>query len=277
MKDELAEQCQLAAKLTEVFSQMKPEQPETSSAREIIKIPGKPLTDPLKVPKLGYAHYIRKQEMMKEQTKNQGKIPDKAQEGVESRSSPTMNKKVKFAQNVQQQIPIKQPSVVLDQVNNVPDKESQKADHHGKDMKQSTEQKANDKKLKRPNKELSKKKKVSAGSRKIAKVKTKWQVRITDGSNESSSSSDNVPKLEDRVSEANKPDEQGNKECCQKKNGKQGSNKKQRWMPKPASDVSVSEPSSAEGSNSEERKEYIYTQVCKRINQLTIELDKLRL
>ena len=29
-------------------------------------------------------------------------------------------------------------------------------------------------------------------------------------------------------------------------------------------------------SDSEERKEYIYTQVCKRINQLTIELDKLR-
>ena len=138
VKDELAEQCQLAAKLTEVFSQMKPEQPETSSAREITKIPGKPLTDPLKAPKLGYAHYIRKQEMMKEQAKNQGKIPDKAQEGAESRSSPTMNKKVKFAENVQQWIPIKQPSVVLDQVKDVPDKESQKVDHHGKDMKQST-------------------------------------------------------------------------------------------------------------------------------------------
>ena len=73
--------------------------------------------------------------MMKEQTKIQGKIPDKAQEGIESRSSPTMNKKVKFAENVQQWIPIKQPSVVLDQVNNVPDKELKKVDHHGKDMK----------------------------------------------------------------------------------------------------------------------------------------------
>ena len=130
--------------------------------------------------------------------------------------------------------------------------------------------------MKRPNKELNKKEKVSAGSRKIAKIKTEWQVRITDGSNESSSSSDNVPEHEDGFSETKKPDEQGNKECCQKKNDKQGSNRKQRWMPKPASDVSVSEPSSAEGSDSEERKEYIYTQVCKHINQLTIELDKLR-
>ena len=47
-------------------------------------------------------------------------------------------------------------------------------------------------------------------------------------------------------------------------------------MPKPTSDVSGSEPSSADGSDSEERKEYIYTQVCKCINQLTIKLDKLR-
>ena len=47
-------------------------------------------------------------------------------------------------------------------------------------------------------------------------------------------------------------------------------------MPKPASKVSGSEPSSIDGSDSEERKEYIYTQVCKHINQLTIELDKLR-
>ena len=65
---------------------MKPEQPETSSAKEITKIPGKPLIDPLKAPKLGYAHYIHKQEMLKEQTKNQGKLPDKAQEGDESKS-----------------------------------------------------------------------------------------------------------------------------------------------------------------------------------------------
>ena len=73
MKDELADHCQLAAKLTEAFSQMKLEQPESSRAREITKIPGKPLTDPLKAPKLGYAHYIQKQVMMKEQAKNQEK------------------------------------------------------------------------------------------------------------------------------------------------------------------------------------------------------------
>ena len=166
--------------------------------------------------------------------------------------------------------------MVLDQVKEVPDKKSQKADHNGKDMKQTPEQKTSDKKLKRPNKELNKKEKVPVGSRKTAKIKTEWQVRITDGSNESSSSSDNIPEHEDGVTKTKEPDKQENKECCQKKNDKRGSNKKQRWMPKPTSDVSVSEPSSAEGSDSEERKEYIYTQVCKRINQLTIELDKLR-
>ena len=101
MKEELADHCQLAAKLTEVFSQMKPEQPECSRAREITKIPGKPLTDPLKAPKLGYAHYIQKQVMMKEQTKNQGKIPDKVQEEAESKQSPKTNRKVTFAEHTQ--------------------------------------------------------------------------------------------------------------------------------------------------------------------------------
>ena len=33
LNDEYAEQCQLAAKLTEAFSKMKPEQPESSRAR----------------------------------------------------------------------------------------------------------------------------------------------------------------------------------------------------------------------------------------------------
>ena len=51
---------------------------------------------------------------------------------------------------------------------------------------------------------------------------------------------------------------------------------KKKWMPKPSEDVSASEPSSTEGSDNEDEKEYIYTQVCRRINQLTLELDKLR-
>ena len=277
LKDELTEQCQLAAKITEAFSKMKPEQPESSSAREITKIPSKPLTDPLKAPELGYAHYIRKQGMMKEQAKNQGKIPDKAQEGTECKNSLTTNRKVKFVENIQQWIPIKQQSVVMDQVKDIPDKEPQKVDNQEKDVKQLTEQKASEKKLKRPNKELSKKEKVSASSRKTAKIRREWQVRITDGSNESSSSSENVPEPEEGLDETKKSEEQGNVECCQKKNEKHGNRRQQKWMPKPANDVSsVSEPSSAEGSDSEERKEYIYTQVCKRINQLTIELDKLR-
>ena len=87
-----------------------------------------------------------------------------------------MTKKVKFAENMQQWIPIKQSGVVLDQVNNVPDKESQKTDYHGKDVTQSTEQKVYEKKLKRQSKELGEKEKVSASSRKAAKVRTEWQV-----------------------------------------------------------------------------------------------------
>ena len=147
MKDELADQCQLAAKLTEAFSQMKPEQPESSRAREITKIPGKPLTDPLKVPKLGYAHYIQKQVMMKEQAKNQGKIPDKAQEEAESKQSLKTNRKVKFAENTQQWILVKQQSEVLDQVKEKPDKETQRVEKQvkdipaGKEMKHIPEQK----------------------------------------------------------------------------------------------------------------------------------------
>ena len=276
VKDELAEQCQLAAKLTEVFSQMKPEQPETSSAREITKIPGKPLTDPLKAPKLGYAHYIRKQEMLKEQVRDQEKIPDKLQEGGEIKNSLTINKKVKFAENIQQWIPLKQPSGALDQEKNIPDKESQGVDYQGKVLKQSTERNTNEKKAKRPNKELSKQEKGSASSRKAAKVRTEWQVRITDGSNESASSSDYAPEHEEVVREIKKPHEQESKECCHKKTDKRRSSRQQKWMPKPACDISVSEPSSIEGSDNEEKKEYIYAQVCKRINQLTIELDKLR-
>ena len=144
-------------------------------------------------------------------------------------------------------------------------------------MKHIPEQKGSAKKLKRPNKELSKKEKMSAGSRKTAKIKVEWQVRITDGSNESSSSSDNVSEQEERICETTKiPEEQGNIEWYDKKSEKREGKWKQKWMPKPANEVLVSEPSSSEGSDSEERKEYIYTQVCKRINQLTIELDKLR-
>ena len=48
--DELAEQRQLAARLTEEFAKMKPEQPESSSARHITKIMPKPCTNQKKVP-----------------------------------------------------------------------------------------------------------------------------------------------------------------------------------------------------------------------------------
>lgn len=50
---------------------------------------------------------------------------------------------------------------------------------------------------------------------------------------------------------------------------------KTKWVPKPTS-ISTSEPSSSDGSDEERRKDYIHSQVCKRINQLTLELDNLR-
>ena len=56
--------------------------------------------------------------------------------------------------------------------------------------------------------------------------------------------------------------------------GSQGNNNggKKKWIPKPVSDIS-SEPS--EGNSSDEDREFIYTQVCRKINQLSLELDKL--
>ena len=81
---------------------------------------------------------------------------------------------------------------------------------------------------------------MSAGSRKTAKIKAEWQVRITDGSNESSSSSDNVSEQEERICETAKiPEEQGNIECCDKKSEKREGKRKQKWIPKPANDVSA--------------------------------------
>ena len=51
---------------------------------------------------------------------------------------------------------------------------------------------------------------------------------------------------------------------------------KMQWMPKSVDEMSATtEPSSTEGSDQEESKEYIYTQVCRQINKLTLELDKL--
>ena len=186
--EELANHYKLAAKLTEVFLQMKPEQPECSRAREITKIPSKPLTDPLKAPKLGYAHYIQKQVLMKEQTKNQGKTPDKVQEEAEFKKLPKTNRKVTLAQHTQQWTPVKQQSKLMDQVKEKPDGKIQRIEEQvqdvpaGEQVKHIPEQKESAKKLKRPNKELGNKQKGSIGSRKNAKIKIEWQGRITDGS-----------------------------------------------------------------------------------------------
>ena len=139
------------------------------------------------------------------------------------------------------------------------------------------------KKLKHAHKVLSKKQeRESASSRKIAKTKAEWRkVRAMEESSEScclssdSSTGDDQAPVPGRLSddEASAKDSVSNKNHQDNK-GKHGKSKK--WMPKPSEDVLASEPSSTEGSENEEEKEYIYTQVCRRINQLTMELDKLR-
>ena len=94
-------------------------------------------------------------------------------------------------------------------------------------------------------------------------------------SSDSSSGDNQEAPVPDKLTddEASAKEEVSNKNHQDNK-GKQGKSKK--WMPKPSEDVSASEPSSIEGSENEEEKEYIYIQVCRRINQLTMELEKLR-
>ena len=60
VKDELAEQRQLAAKLTEEFAKMKPEQPESSSTRQITKIAPKPCTNQKKASVPSFYKYVQK-------------------------------------------------------------------------------------------------------------------------------------------------------------------------------------------------------------------------
>ena len=89
---------------------------------------------------------------------------------------------------------------------------------------------------------------------------------------DNSSEEDQVTKLEALPNDGEIPVE---KNISKTNSQDKGKSKKMKWMPKPVDDMSATEPSSAEGSDQDEDKEYIYTQVCKRINQLTLELDKL--
>lgn len=49
-------------------------------------------------------------------------------------------------------------------------------------------------------------------------------------------------------------------------------NRTKKWIPKPTCEMSSE---ASEGNSSDDEREFIYTQVCHRINQLTLELDKL--
>ena len=69
VKDELAEQRVLAAKLIEEFAKMRPEQLESSSARQITKIAPKPLAEQKKASLPGMYKYVLKQEQDKMKVK----------------------------------------------------------------------------------------------------------------------------------------------------------------------------------------------------------------
>ena len=78
VKDELAEQRRLAARLTEEFAKLKPEAPECSLARQITKIAPKPLAVPKKASLPGSYKYVPKQDSAgNEGTFMKEKVPDK--------------------------------------------------------------------------------------------------------------------------------------------------------------------------------------------------------
>ena len=119
--------------------------------------------------------------------------------------------------------------------------------------------------------------KESASSQKAAKLKVEWrQVRVTESSESCCSNADSASE-EEQVKQKQPAilpiddDVSASKALPQNK----GKARKMKWVPKPADDLSATEPSSAEGSD-DDSKEYIYTQVCRHINQLTLDLDKLR-
>ena len=288
VKDELAEQRKLAARLTEEFAKLKPEQPESSSARQITKIAPKPFVEQKKVSKPGENQYVLKQEKaeMKGETmvtevhdkpapEEKGKAKnDDAQEPRGSKAVvqdqlKTPEKKVRFVEETstipdgKQWLPVNTKTAT---------KEVEEA---GKSP--AVEVDVKEKPLKRSNKML---RQDESRSKKAAKVQAEWRrVRVNESStsccssSESSGEEDQVIKPEVLIDGARSVKENISKPNNQEIKGK-GTNKK--WVPKPVENVSASEPSSAEGSEIDEEKEYIYTQVCRRINQLTLELDKLR-
>ena len=144
----------------------------------------------------------------------------------------------------------------------------------------SAEAMVKEKPLKRSNKEL-RRDKESASSQKAAKLKAEWRrVRVTESSESCCSNADSASE-EEQVKQKQPAmlptddDVSAIKDTSKAIPQNKGKARKMKWVPKPADDLSATEPSSAEGSD-DDSKEYIYTQVCRRINQLTLELDKLR-
>ena len=134
-----------------------------------------------------------------------------------------------------------------------------------------------EKQLKRSNTMLRKDKELTSSSKNATKVKAEWRrVRVIE-STESCCSSTHSSSEEDQVTRPealpNDGEESVENNISKKNSQDKGKGKKTKWMPKPANDMSATEPSSAEGSDRDEDKEYIYTQVCRHINQLTLELD----
>ena len=207
VKDELAEQRKLAARLTEEFAKLKPELPECSTTRQITKIAPKPFAEQKKASIPGSYKYVLKQDNAEMKGKAMmTDVPDKlAPEGkqknkdeVQEPNGSKEEAKVQLEKPEKKVRFVEETATIPDVKQWVPVTVKPATKEVAQAGKSPAEVCVKEKQLKRSNTAL-RKDKESTSSKKVAKVKAEWRrVRVTESS-ESCCSSTESSSEEDQV------------------------------------------------------------------------------